>query len=53
MGDVGHEIGADPFELLQARHVVEDQHGFALPVGLILNGGDRHVQHDRIVVPQA
>ncbi len=52
MGDVGHEIGADPFELLQSRHVVEDQHGFALPAGLAPNGGDRHVHHDRPVIPQ-
>ncbi len=49
MGDVGHEIGADPFEFFQPRHIVEDQDGFALPVGLILNRGDRHIQDDRIV----
>ena len=52
VGDVGHEIGADPFELLESRHVVEDQHGFPLPAGLAAEGGDGHVHHDRPVIPQ-
>ncbi len=44
MGHVGHEIDAHPFEFLQPRDVMEDEHGLRLLSRGAFDRRDRHVQ---------